>query len=113
MIESVKIGAITYTVQLAKHPADDGLPHLPLVEDNKWLAGEISYTSNQIYVHAGMAEDAMRQTLLHEVTHGVLRHAGQHALNADEELVDAIAYGFMALVRDNPKLIAYLQEQST
>lgn len=112
MIESVKIGYLTYAITPAEHPTEDGLPHLPQSADDQWLAGEISYLSGRIYIHNGLPEAVKRQTLLHEITHGILRNAGQHALNADEELVDAIAYGFLALVRDNPQLIVYLQEQS-
>jgi hypothetical protein len=111
MITTVKIGYLTYTVVVADQRAEDGLPHLPTVADDTWLSGEISFSKARIFIHAALAEEVQKQTLLHEITHGVFHHAGQHAYCANEEMVDTVAYGFMALIRDNPELIAYLQEQ--
>lgn len=108
MIDRVKIGYLTYDVYEADHVREDGVSHLPDVTDDKWLCGEISYIKRCIYINGVLDEEVKKQTLLHEITHGILRNAGQHANSENEELVDGIAYGLIQVLRDNPQLIEYV-----
>ena len=49
-----------------------------------------------------------QDTLLHETLHAVLRQQGRPWTQAEEELVTALAPGLLAVMHDNPKLIAWL-----
>jgi len=71
--------------------------------------GNINYRKNLIRIFSeDNSEDNKRTTLIHECIHMILECAGidEHK----EEVVDSIAYGFFALIKDNPELKKYLFE---
>jgi hypothetical protein len=90
----IKIGAITYDIVEEK-----GLTN---GDKDAKLDGHIRYSECQICVEAGLAGQAKRQVIWHEVIHGILTHAGIR--KHDEALVDALAYGLMDLLKNNPWL---------
>jgi hypothetical protein len=66
------------------------------------LNGHIKYNDCQICVEAEMSPQAKRQTIWHEIVHGILTHAGME--KQDESMIDAIAYGIMDVIQNNPWL---------
>ena len=103
MIDNVKIGAMTYTVVERREDA--------MIAGNKdgkaiYLNGHITFHDLLIKVKDDCAPDMKRAVVLHEVVHGILENAGQ---NAPEEVVEALGYGLLALIRDNPDLVLWLR----
>ncbi len=90
----IKIGAITY--QIVEVP---GLHN----ETGDKYDGHILYSKDEIRLEADLADQTKRQTLWHEVIHAILIHAGHQ--KHDESQVDALAYGIMNVLQDNPWLM--------
>jgi predicted metal-dependent peptidase len=72
-------------------------------EDFTKLDGEIDYRECQILLDVACKPQTMRVVLWHEVIHAILSHAG--ISEQSERLVDAIAYGVVQTIRDNPRLV--------
>lgn len=103
MIEQVKIGAITYTVEAANdlHYTDgDSKKH--------GLNGEIKWATAKIRYDADLTEEVRMVTVLHEAIHGILNNAG--VVGESETMVIALGYGLMALMRDNPALVEWVMK---
>ena len=82
----LRIGAITYDVTES------------VMQD----CGCIDYEKQTILIRKGLAADARKVTIWHEVIHGILYNMGH--VNHDEILVDGIAHGVLQCLRDNPQL---------
>lgn len=71
-----------------------GLPHEVVeVEDSFDIdchMGMIEYKSLQIKINKNMAEETKKETLCHEMVHGILVHLGYNDLSNDEQLVQAL-----------------------
>ena len=91
-VSSLKIGAFTYTVILA-HDLKRG--------DEK-MDGHLEHSKSSITLDDDMDKQATTQTLLHEVVHEIAIQSGQ---DLSEGQVDAIAYGWIQVMRDNPELV--------
>jgi hypothetical protein len=76
----------------------------PLVE----LDGELDLTSNVISIAPNLPHDEERDTVLHEVTHAVEKQLNAHI---PEDKLRSIVTGIYAVLKDNPKLAAYLLEE--
>jgi hypothetical protein len=79
------------------------------------LAGHIHYRKGAISIYPGMPVSRERETLLHEVLHGVIQAVGsKYALaeNGDEceALIRAISPTLLDTLRRNPRLVRYLLE---
>ena len=99
-IKSIRIGARDYQFTMpALHQSDATF---------NALSGDITYSTNEIRVGGWMSHQATAETILHEVVHGILYAAGDD--EHDETLVRKVAHGVMQVIRDNPKLIRYIQE---
>lgn len=78
-------------------------------DDELW--GACDTGQQMIHLDNGQAIDTFKQTLLHEVIHAMLDHT-TYAQNADQEnICEALTAPLYQLIRDNPKLIEYLQER--
>jgi hypothetical protein len=98
LIDTVRIGPIDYEVREN--------PELGLDGD---VAGRVSIGVSRIEVDPHMEPQRRAFVLLHEVVHAILIH-GQVDLGEDEEsVVDVMALGFLAFLRDNPGLVAKIQ----
>ncbi len=95
---TIRIGDIRYNVLEADRPADD---------PNDMVLGEIVFSSVRIYINPEQDAQIQRQTLWHEIVHGILHHAGQDHTENHEALVIALGYGLCSLVRNNPDLISF------
>lgn len=91
MIESVKIGGLTYDVEEV-----EGLANREL-EPN--LGGQIDYRSLVISVEKSFAKQLQNQMFVHELTHGILVEAGY--LEHEEEQADRISRVLYQVLKDN------------
>lgn len=98
---TVRIGAVDYDVKLA---------HKEPVNPDDLVLGEIGYGKATIYIEPEQNPQIMRQTLLHEITHGILHQAGHYEDN--EAIITALGYGLYALIRSNPALIGFIREDT-
>ena len=53
--------------------------------------GEIRYKESEIYISKGMSEELVKQTLFHEMLHGIFFGIGRNDLCNDEVLVQSLA----------------------
>lgn len=70
--------------------------------------GLIEYMPLKISIGAGMAADEARESLLHEVIHGI---AYQGGLKVKEKTVRQLSIGLYEVLKNNPKLVSYLLEE--
>ncbi|WP_303976783.1 hypothetical protein [Streptococcus danieliae] len=87
-MESVKIGGLTYTV--SKKPDLQG-------RTGDW--GHIVYKTQEIELDDSLSEQLENQTLIHEITHGILIEAGYTDHN--EEQADRIGKILYQVLTDN------------
>lgn len=73
-----------------------GIPHevidVDYIEsDNGRCVGQILYEDCIIKMRKGMNSDYYNQTLIHEMTHGILAMIGRNDLTSDEVFVQSLA----------------------
>ena len=98
MLDKLQIGCICYDV---KEKTD-----LHSVNDagaKQWLHGHILYADAEIRIGYEQAPDMKVATLWYEALHGILNQAGQD--DHSEEIIIALGYGIVRLIRDNPELV--------
>lgn len=96
----VKIGALDYKI------IESSLVHdLP----EMYKMGEIDYTDSKIYIDTELHNRVKRNTLLHEIVHGMLNDSGHLVERDNEGLVSALAGQLHSLIRENPSLIEYIK----
>lgn len=102
MIEQLKIGPLNYKVREVNdlHDTDDS-------GKKRWLHGHILYSETAIEVAADQSDDRKICTLWHEAVHGILDNAGH--TNHPEDLVIALGFGLVDLIRNNPQLVNLTQ----
>ena len=84
-------------------------------EDNLTVkdAGFTHVHGNLISITTGMKPKQQACTLLHEVLHAVFAEMGMHnspIKDGEEYIVECFSNGLIQIIRDNPELIAFLQE---
>lgn len=100
-IGSVKIGAMTYKVELVPDL------HIGEGDERKDLHGQIWQDKQQIDVNADQTEVMQAASVLHESMHGILNHAGHE--DHSEQMIIALGFGLVDFIRDNPELIDLIQ----
>lgn len=90
----VRIGGIKYEVIITGEIKD---------EDNNSLLGQIDFAACTIKLDRELSAQARWQVLWHELIHGILTQAGHHD-KVKDELIDALAYGIVGILYDNPDL---------
>lgn len=93
----VRIGPIDFTVVEIERLRDDA--------GSKSLDGNISYARSEIRLGAELEWQAKRQTLWHEIIHGLMTQGHIETGEAEEQMVDVLAYGIVQVLRDNPELV--------
>lgn len=72
-----------------------GIPHQIIEKDylegNGFLLGEIEYRSCTISMRKDQTPEMYRQTLIHEMVHGMLVMIGRNDLSEDETFVQTLA----------------------
>ena len=98
------IGGMAYQiVEIERLIADDG---------RRKLTGNIRYDECEIRIEAGMEAQATRQIIWHEILHGILTQAG-HQEAMKESAVDALAYGIVDVLKQNPWLRAKNEQSNS
>ena len=93
MIDKVKIGPITYIITNDDTLGDSG------------FAGQIRYFRSTIAINGDLKPQFALLTLWHEIVHGIMTNAGIPHDEQTEPLVNAIAYGVLQVLVDNPDLV--------
>ena len=73
-----------------------GIPHEVEIKDDAFTAsemhmGEIRYKECKIILSTGMNKDLEKETLIHEMIHGIFVHLGYNNMASDETLVQSLA----------------------
>ena len=91
---SVKIGPITYEVKIVERLLGD---------NDKRLDGQIIYSTAIIELDSKLSSAVQQQVLWHEIIHGIVTQSGRQE-ELSEGVVDAIAYGVLGVIKDNPEI---------
>lgn len=106
----VKVGPFTYDVVFDS----DALNRIAIkADDTSGLDGAVEFNDHVVFLHGDRAPDFIREVFLHELLHTLTDMLGiRHELDDDleEKLVRRLSPPLLALLRDNPKLVAYLTE---
>lgn len=101
----VWVGAKLYSVLFDKAKLDgyNG-------RDRKDRVGYMSQRNLEIIIDDSMAEQMVRETLLHEVLHAVWSDAGLDEMEGltEEQIISTLTPRFMLVLRANPQMSAYL-----
>ena len=73
------------------------------------LDGHIVFGKSEIRLDSDLDKFGKLQTTWHEIIHGILSQAGLHEIYSKqheitEQVVEAISYGVLRVLQDNPKL---------
>lgn len=101
VLDKVRIDSIDYTIQENEE--------YPIVNGRQCI-GCIEYDNNSINIFSKLGEEKKKQTLLHEIMHGIQveRNICIATKDSEEDVIDQLASGVLNLIRDNPDLIKYL-----
>lgn len=89
-----------------------GIPHKVIEKDDNFTSdnthlGEITYSQAEILINKNIPEAMKKETLCHEMVHGIFVHLGREDLSNDETLVqqlgNAIYQGFKVIDLDKKK----------
>ena len=77
-----------------------GIPHEIIEAEDGFNSdathfGQINYLKCNIRINKDMTEDMKRETICHEMLHGMLVHLGYHEQSQDETFVQALANAIM------------------
>jgi hypothetical protein len=102
----VKVGAFTYAVEFERD-----------ITDAKEAEGTVLTTQGRILIHDGMPGDRTREAFLHELLHAAIDQTPLRAKDKDgrddeEDTVAALSPLLFRVLRENPRLVAWLVEQS-
>jgi hypothetical protein len=92
-MDSIKIGAFLFSVQSFPNLKDD---------EDKRVDGYLDHSKSEILLDAELGSQAHLSTLLHEVVHEIAIQSGQ---DLNEGQVDAMAFGVIQVLKDNPELV--------
>lgn len=94
-IKTVKILATEYRVEEVEQ-----------IDKYQRLLGQIEYTEQVIKIDKNISEDMKKETLIHEIIHGILEKLGYEELNEDEQKVHSIASTMYLVLKEN-QLISF------
>lgn len=71
-----------------------GIPHEVIEHDDNFDIdahfGMIDFKKCEIRINKGMSEECKKETICHEIVHGILVHLGYHEQSNDEQFVQAL-----------------------
>ena len=87
-------------------PIDYEIVYMPGLRDGDLkLDGWFKFPESRILIEENLSEQARRQLLWHEILHGIFNQfGGLSEGRKEEEVIDALAYSMMNILRDNPEL---------
>lgn len=97
-IKNIKIMATEYEVEEVEQ-----------IDKFNMSLGEIVYTELKIKIDKTIPEELKKETLFHEMLHGVLDKLGYTDINEDEQKVQSIASTLYLVLKEN-KLISFDKE---
>ena len=106
---TIKAGPYDYRVLYSQKRLD----RYALISGDHGLGGYVSHDQCEIVVEPGLPATLQREILWHEVLHLVHQVAGltdRETVGA-EEAVTLMGVHSLAILRDNPQLVAYLTEE--
>jgi hypothetical protein len=105
MPKTVRVGPYTYTVS-----QDVATLQAHEREKSGAFSGYTDHSKLLIVIGPDEAPDAQRETMWHEVKHAVhhLFHNSRDEASSDEDHIRKMAPMELAVLRDNPTLVAYL-----
>ena len=65
------------------------------------LLGQIDYDEQKIKIDKNISEDMKKETLMHEILHGILEKLGYKEINEDEQKVHSIASTMYFVLKEN------------
>ena len=89
-IDRIKIMATEYSVEEVEQ-----------IDKYQRLWGQIDYAEQTIKIDKNIPESLKRETLVHEILHGILEKLGYLELNEDEQKVHSIASTMYQVLKDN------------
>lgn len=92
---NIKIGPFAFTVRYVPKLVND---------DDKPVDGYLDHCRTEILLDADLSDDARLSTLVHEIVHEKVEIQCGHDLR-DDGLIDAIAFSWIEVLRDNPELV--------
>lgn len=93
--DKVRIGGVDYTVIMEERIID---------AEGRALRGQIDYNAAKIKLEPNVQdEQGKKQTLMHEIMHGIAKHFGLSILD-DEDVIDKLATGMYMVISDNPDM---------
>jgi len=90
MINNIKILGINYKI---------------VEKTTREVFGEIDYNSQEILLSEGMTIERLRETLLHEVIHGVLAALGFEKETTDEQFVTSFSSALADTLTNNQSFV--------
>ena len=107
---TVKVGARVYTVTVDRAAIDAAS-----VREQLDLAGHVDHATHAITLAPDLSEGHTREALLHELLHVIVDATGMGdgrgpltPASREEQVVQALGAGLLAVLRDNPRLLTYL-----
>ena len=73
------------------------------------IYGQIGLGTKRLDLADDLSEEEGVYTLLHEVLHGIWYHRAVPPRPREERVVTELAWGLMAVFRDNPGLLTHLE----
>jgi len=73
--------------------------------------GVCDQTKQKIHIDVTATPAVLRDTLLHEIMHGVYWMFNLEDENKEEKIVSSLATGLLAVFRDNPEVAKFLMEK--
>ena len=77
-------------------------------ENGKLLNGLADSDGLDIQINKNLALETEQDILLHEVLHAV---EGQMGLDLQDTIIERLATGLLAVLKDNPRLVSYLRRK--
>jgi len=78
-------------------------------DEESFRMGEVRWHLNEIGLHEDNTPECNRDTLLHEIVHVIL---GMNFSGGETEMVvDVVTRGMVHVIRENPDIIKYIQEE--
>lgn len=71
--------------------------------------GRANYVHTNIKISIDSSNVIQQETVIHEILHCIANQMGLSRLQDDEDMIDALSTGLLNVIRDNPKIIDYLQ----
>ena len=103
--KSIDLGSLIYKVEQVDKLLD--------ADGGTKLSGQISANKATIRVETGNDPQMQAITILHEVFHHIIRSSGQDGAvhpDREEEIIEALASGWLAALRRNPSLIKMVED---